>query len=342
MGTDTRTISKSKKRFGINFNIALIIILIALIAIIGSVNPTFVSYNYMMSVVVKNIMEIGLMALPMTLIVITAGIDLSVGSTMIFSAIAGGMVATSMGETAGILVTLLVGAACGLANGLIIVKLKINALITTLATFFLFRGIAKGITHGDSVYSYDFTTSVGNMDIFGIPLVLFVFIVAAVIFTLLLSKTGFGRSLYALGLNENATRYSGINADRTLIAIYMISGIVCAIAAFFYLGRFTSVKFDVANSMNLKVVTVIVLGGTSILGGVGDMKGTIIAIFIIAVLNSGLTVMDIPIDVQTIIQGTVLIISLIVYSILGERAKKRRIIEISREDEPKLVDRATA
>jgi ribose transport system permease protein/rhamnose transport system permease protein len=109
--------------------------------------------------------------------------------------------------------------------------------------------------------------------------------------------------------------------------------VICALAAYFYLGRFTSVKFDVANSMNLKVVTVIVLGGTSILGGVGDMRGTIIAVFIIAVLNSGLTVMNIPIDVQTIIQGTVLIISLIVYSILGERAKRRRIIEVGRGDD---------
>ncbi|MDR1292997.1 MAG: ABC transporter permease [Clostridiales Family XIII bacterium] len=342
MDGNTQTLSKPKRKFGVNFNVALILILIALIAIIGAVNPTFLTYNYMMSVVVKNIMEIGLMALPMTLIVITAGIDLSVGSTMIFSAIAGGMAAASMGEGAGILVTLLVGAACGLANGLIIVKLKINALITTLATFFLFRGIAKGITHGDSVYSYEFTTYVGNKDIAGIPLVLIVFIAAAVIFTLLLSKTGFGRSLYALGLNENATRYSGINADRTLIGIYVISGVVCAIAAYFYLGRFTSVKFDVANSMNLKVVTVIVLGGTSILGGVGDMKGTIIAIFIIAVLNSGLTVMDIPIDVQTIIQGTVLIISLIVYSILGERAKRRRIIEVGKGGEPRLAGQAPA
>jgi ribose transport system permease protein/rhamnose transport system permease protein len=344
MAGDTKTLAgqKTRKKFSVNFNIALLLILAALVAVIGSVNPTFVSYNYLMAVVVKNIMEIGLMALPMTLIVITAGIDLSVGSIMIFSAIAGGMAAASMGDGMGIFVTLLVGVVCGLVNGLVIVKLKINALITTLATFFLFRGIAKGITQGDSVYSYDFTTFVGNKDIGGVPLVLIVFIIVAVIFTLLLSKTGFGRSLYALGLNENATRYSGINADRTLIAIYVISGLVCAIASYFYLGRFTSVKFDVANSMNLKVVTVIVLGGTSILGGVGDMRGTIIAIFIIAVLNSGLTVMDIPIDVQTIIQGTVLIISLIVYSILGERAKRRRIIEVSKGDEPRLVDKAPA
>ncbi|MDR0519004.1 MAG: ABC transporter permease [Clostridiales Family XIII bacterium] len=328
------TLAKPRKRSGLNFNIALLVILVALILIIGIRNPTFLTYNYMMSVVVKNIMEIGLMALPMTLIVITAGIDLSVGSIMIFSAIAGGMVAQSMGDGMGILVTMAVGIICGLANGLIIVKLKISPLITTLATFFLFRGIAKGMTQGDSVYSYDFTTAVGNMEFGGFPLVLIVFIVAAVVFTLLLSKTAFGRSLYALGLNENATRYSGIKADRTLIAIYVISGVICALAAYFYLGRFSSVKFDVANSMNLKVVTVIVLGGTSILGGVGDMKGTIIAIFIIAVLNSGLTVMNIPIDVQTIIQGTVLIISLIVYSILGERAKKRRILDVSKAGGP--------
>ena len=331
------TVAKQREKCrSMSFNIALLIILIALIVAISFINPNFIQFNYVMSVVIKNIIEIGLMALPVTLIIITGGIDLSVGSIMIVSAISGGMAAAVYGNGVGVIIGLLVGVACGLVNGIVIVKLKISALVTTLATMFLFRGIAKGMTAGDSVYTYDFATFMGTTEIGGIPISLFFYIIAAVVFTLLLSKTAMGRSLYAIGLNENAARYSGLKVDKLLIAIYILSSLMCVLAAYFYLGRFTSVKFDVVNTINLKVVTVIVLGGTSILGGVGDMKG-IIATFIIAVLNSGLTVLNIPIDVQTIIQGAVLVISLIIYSILNERAKKNKIINVLKDNEVKMA-----
>jgi ribose transport system permease protein/rhamnose transport system permease protein len=330
--------NKSRKRITFNFNWALLAILAILVIVISLRNPNFLKFNYLMAAVVKNIMEIGMLALPMTLIIITGGIDLSVGSIMIFSAISGGLAAAAWGNAAGVVVALLIGVACGLLNGFVIVKLKISALVTTLATMFLFRGIAKGMTGGDSVYTYDFPTLMGTKNIGGAPLSLFFYVALAVLFTLMLSKTATGRSLFAIGLNANATRFSGIKVDRNLILIYALSGLVCAIASFFFLGRFTSVKFDVANSVNLKVVTVIVLGGTSILGGVGDMKGTIIATFIMAALNSGLSVMRIPIDVQTIIHGTVLVIALIVYSLLNAQAKKSRILEVTKEAEPKLAE----
>jgi len=145
-----KTLLKGKK-FHIGFNMALLIILIVLIVIISAIAPGFMKYNYVMNVVIKNIFEIGLLALPMTLIIITGGIDLSVGSILILSAISGGMAAASFGGAAGVFVTMAVGLLCGLANGLVIVKLKISPLVTTLATFFFFRGIAKGMTHGDSV-----------------------------------------------------------------------------------------------------------------------------------------------------------------------------------------------
>ena len=319
----------NKKGSGLSFNISLLIIFIVLFLGIGMINNSFFNANYIINVMIKNIVEIGIIALPLTLIIITGGIDLSVGSILILSAISGGLAAASLGTASGIVIGIVVGAACGFFNGIVIAKLKISPLVTTLATMFLFRGIAKGITSGDSVYSYDFTTFMGNQTVFGLPISIIIFIAIAFVFCIILSKMTLGRSLYAIGNNENATRYSGIKVDKSLILIYTLSGLMCAIAAFIYLGRFTSVKFDVANTLNLKIVTVVVLGGTSINGGIGDMKGTIIAALIIAVLNSGLTVLNIPIDVQTIIHGTVLVISLIAYSILIEKARKKRIIKVS-------------
>jgi Ribose/xylose/arabinose/galactoside ABC-type transport systems, permease components len=329
---------KTKRTNGINFNLALLIILIVIVAVIAIANPAFISYDYLMSVVIKNILEIGLIALPMTLIIITAGIDLSVGSIMILSCIAGGLAAKVGGSFAGVIVAIVVGLLCGLLNGVVITKLRISPLVTTLATMYLFRGIAKGITTGDSVYSYDFTTAMGTTSIAGIPLGLFIYIILAVVFVLLLHKTAFGVSLFGIGLNPHAAKYSGINVNKILTLVYVISGVMCALASFFYLGRFTSVKYDVANTVNMTVITVIIMGGTSILGGIGDMRGTIIATFILAVLNSGLTVLNIPVDVQTVIQGIVLIIALIVYSIVIERAKKNRLIDVSKEKETVSAD----
>ncbi len=312
-----------------NFNMALLFLFIILFIVIASLNSAFLSPDYLIGVMLKNIVEIGLMALPVTLIIITGGIDLSVGSNLVLSAMVGGIVAkqTSSG-IAGLVITLTTGVLCGLLNGIIISKLKISPLVTTLATMFLYLGIARGISTGDSVYSYKISELLGTTNFLGIPIQIYIYIVFAIIFTLILSKGILGRELKGIGLNEGATKYSGIDTDKVKIIIYVMSGLICGIAALIWLGRFTSIKYDAGMSLALKVVTVIVLGGTSILGGYGDMKGTILATLIIALLNSGLTVLNIPIDMQTIVNGLVLVTSLVVYSVLNERAKMKRIIAV--------------
>ena len=265
-----------KKLLKFSFNKALFLIWLIIFFGIAIKSPSFLTAPYIINVMLRNIVEIGMVALPMTLIIITGGIDLSVGNTMILSAMLGGIAYTRWGTAAAILVTLLTGAACGLLNGIIIAKAKISAMVTTLATMYLFLGLARGISKGDSIYSYGFAEFLGNISISGLPIQIWLYIILAVIFTLLLGKSIFGRKLYGIGLNINATKYSGVNTDRMLILIYTLCGIICAIAAFIFLGRFTSVKYDAGTSFNLKVITIVVLGGTSIMGGVGDMKGTIL------------------------------------------------------------------
>lgn len=320
---------KRKGTLKFTFNMALFLIWIVIFAAISLSSPSFLKPEYIIHVMLRNIVEIGMVALPMTLIIITGGIDLSVGNIMILSAMLGGMAAVNMGAAAGIMVTLATGALCGLINGVIIAKAKISEMVTTLATMYLFLGLARGLSQGDSMYSYDFTNFMGNTSIAGIPLQIWLFVILAIIFVVLLSKTTFGRKLYSIGLNKNATKYAGVNTDRMQIIIYVICGLVCALAAFIWLGRFTSVKYDAGTSFNLKVITVVVLGGTSINGGVGDMKGTILGALIIATLNSGLTVLNIPIDVQTIVQGAVLMIALIAYAFVGARTKRKKIVPVA-------------
>ncbi len=325
------------KKLKLTFNMALFAIFVILFVIIACLNSAFLSFDYVIGVMLRNIIELGLLALPVTLIIITGGIDLSVGSTMVLSAMSGGLAAAQFGSAAGVAVTLLTGLACGLFNGLVIAKLKISPLVATLATMYLFMGIARGMSMGDSVYSYPATNFMGNTDIGGFPLQIFLYVAFAVVFWVILSKSTLGRKLFAIGLNENAARYSGIKTDRVLISIYVMSGLMCALTSMIWLGRFTSIKYDAGTSIGLKVVTIIVLGGTSILGGLGDIKGTIIATFIIAVLNSGLTVLNIPIDTQTIVHGSILVISLITYAVLTERVKKSRIIKVDNSDQKDIM-----
>ena len=314
-----------KLKFRFTFNWALLIIFVVLFAIIACINDVFLSFDYLIGVMLRNIVEIGMMALPMTLIIITGGIDLSVGSILVLSAMVGGLAATKGGSALGVSAALLVGMGCGLFNGFLIAKIKISPLVTTLATMYLYMGLARSFSKGDSVYSYPVSDWLGNTEFANIPVQIFIYILLAVIFWFVLSKTTLGRKLFAIGLNENATVYSGINTDNIKIFIYFLSGLICAFASFIWLGRFTSIKYDAGTTLNLNVVTVIVLGGTSIMGGIGDMKGTILATLIISVLNSGLTVLEIPIAAQTIVQGLVLVISLIAYFVIYVRMGKSRM-----------------
>jgi len=317
-----------KLKFKFTFNWALLIIFVVLFTLIALINDVFLSFDYLIGVMLRNIVEIGMMALPVTLIIITGGIDLSVGSILVLSTMIGGIVAAKGGSTLGITAGLLVGMGCGLFNGFLIAKIKISPLVTTLATMYLYMGLARSISKGDSIYSYPATDWFGFTEVANIPIQLFIYILFAIIFWFVLSSTTLGRKLFAIGLNENATVYCGINTDSIKVIIYFLSGLVCAIAGFIWLGRFTSVKYDAGTSLNLNVVTVIVLGGTSIMGGTGDMKGTILATLIIAVLNSGLTVLEMPIAAQTIVQGLVLVISLVTYFVIHVSRGKSRVVAV--------------
>lgn len=316
------------KKIKLNFNGALLLIFAVLFITISIMRPEFLSVDYVIGVMLRNIVEIGLVALPVTLIIITGGIDLSVGAILVLSAITGGIAGQHLGAVAGFFVSFLVGGACGLFNAILIAKVKISPLVTTLASMFLFMGISRGISAGDSVYTYNIATFLGTTNLFGfLPLQIVIYAVLAVVFWFLLSKTPLGRKVYAIGYNEDACVYAGVKTDRIKIILYVLSGLMCALCSVIYLGRFTSVNVAADAGFNLKVVTIIVLGGASILGGVGDIKGTIIATMIIAVLNSGLTVMDIPVDNQTIVHGCVLILSLITYAMINDRAKKKKVIQ---------------
>ena len=272
------------------------------------VNSNILKPDYLFGVMLRNIVEIGMLSLTMTLIITTGGIDLSVGSTLVLSSMVGGLIyqATSNNFLA-VLGCLLTGALCGLINAIIITKFHVSPLITTLATMYLFMGIARGISKGDSIYSYPITQALGKTSVGFIPLQVLIFFLLAFVFYLIQERTLYGRYLSAMGLNINATKYSGVNTDKMLISIYMLSGIVAAFASLVWLGRFTSIKYDAGGILNMNATMVVVLGELVFLVELDICLVQLLAL-IISVLNSGLTLLNIPIDTQTIVQGSILII----------------------------------
>jgi rhamnose transport system permease protein len=259
--------------------------------------------------------EIALIALPMTLIIITGGIDLSVGSIVGLCAIMLGVAWQNWGLPleAAIVVSLLVGTACGMFNGLFITKVGLPPLITTLATLALFRGLAEGIAQARSVRGYpDWFYALGQRDFLGaIPNQLLLFGVMALVIGIVLAWTPFGRSLYAIGNNETAARFSGIPVLRNKLAIYTLSGFMSGLAAWVFVSRVSTTRSDMGTGFELTAITAVVVGGTSIFGGSGTIFGTVIGLALITLLRNGLSLAGAKGDSTTVVIGAVLILAVL-------------------------------
>ncbi len=258
--------------------------------------------------------EIALIALPMTLIIITGGIDLSVGSIMGLVAIMLGVAWYNWGlplELA-LVVALLIGAACGLFNGLFITRVGLPPLITTLATLALFRGLAEGIAQGRSVRGYpDWFFILGQKNFLGdltsIPNQLLVVVLAIIAIGAALAWTPFGRSLYAIGNNETGARFSGLPVARNKLLIYTLSGFMSGLAAWVYVSRVSTTRQDYGNGIELTAITAVVVGGTSIFGGSGTILGTVLGLALIQLMKNGLGLSGAKGDSTTIVVGVILI-----------------------------------
>ncbi|MDA8253857.1 MAG: ABC transporter permease [Rhodospirillales bacterium] len=258
--------------------------------------------------------EVGLIAMPMTFIIITGGIDLSVGSTLGMTAILLGYAWHNWGFPlpAAILFALCAGAAGGFVNGWFITRMRVPPLIMTIATLALYRGLAEGISQAHSVRGYpDWFYGLGQGAVFGVPSQLWALLVAILLFGIVLARTTFGRALHAIGHNETAARFSGIPVDRIKLAIYTASGLMAGLAAWIFVSRVSTTRSDMGTGVELDVIAAVVLGGTSIFGGVGTIAGTVLGLVLIQLLKDGLALTGVKGDATIVVIGTVLILSIL-------------------------------
>lgn len=314
------------KRLLFTREMAIFALLVIVVIVASITTPNFAS-DKTVTYLLLDVAAIMMVAFPMTLIMITGDIDLSVGSTIgLAGATVGLLMINGVPFAVAALVALVVGALAGLVNGLLVTKIALPALAVTIGTMALYRGLAVGMLGTTAVTEFPkFWTDLAKATIgsTGIPIVVFLLLALLAIFAVLLHYTPFGRGIYAIGLSKEAAAYSGVNVQRTRLILFVITGFVAALAGVYYALRYGSARGDTGTGLELQVIAAVVLGGVSVFGGFGAIGGSVAGVLLIGVLGSALRLHSVTSDVIKIVTGVLLVLSVTVGSILLWVQKRR-------------------
>ena len=306
--------------FRLNQQAALVGVLAVEVLVFAFIGKNFFSFTNGLEIVRVSV-EIGLLALALTPVILSGGIDLSVGSLMGLSAVVFGKlwldadlhraIGFEPGLAVALVCTLAVGALAGLLNGFLITRLRIPPLIVTLGSYSLFRGLAEGLTGGVQNFTIPKKhafLSLGTGYWFDvIPVQLPIFVAVAAAYWLLVHRTVIGRGVVAIGFSPDGARFAGIPVNRRIGLVCLLSGLTASLAAIIYIAHLGQAKSDAGTGYELLAITAVVLGGTSIFGGRGTVPGTLLGLFVIAVLKNGLQLADLPSELAGIMTGVLLL-----------------------------------
>ena len=306
------------------------IVLIVLLVFFSITANNFLSVNTLL-LIGKHVALYGIIAIGMTYVIITGGIDLSVGAVVgLAGMIAGGLLQKGLTlEFAGVtiyfgvplvvLITVLIGALIGVINGVIITKFNVAPFIATLGTMYICRGFANLHSNGATYSDLKGYEGLGNQGwtffgstVFGIPVGLLILAVLAVIFAIILKKTVFGWHVFSIGGNEKAAQLSGVKVDKVKILVYMISGICAAVVGIIACSQLAAAHPATGESWEMNAIAAAVLGGTSMAGGIGTIGGTIVGAFVIGVINDGMVMCGVSEFWQMVIKGLVIIVAVVI------------------------------
>lgn len=303
--------------------------LLALMIFFSLASPNFMQTDNMVAILQATAVN-GVLAIACTFVIITSGIDLSVGTLMTFCAVMAGVVCTMLGlpMSAGVIAALVSGAFMGWVSGVLIAKLKVPPFIATLGMMMLLKGLSLVISGTKPIYFNDtpdfYLISQGSLIGYIFPalpipnsvLILFLLAVGA---SVVLNKTVLGRYTFALGSNEEALRLSGVNVDFWKVTVYTVAGAICGIAGLVIASRLNSAQPALGQGYELDAIAAVVIGGTSLAGGTGTILGTIIGAFIMSVLTNGLRILNVAQEWQTVLTGAIIILA--VYADILRRRK---------------------
>ncbi|MED4204746.1 ABC transporter permease [Neobacillus mesonae] len=326
---ETQLVSNDKKKIQMKSNAIQQFLafasLIVLFIFFSIASPNFFQFDNVIGILLSTSV-IGILALGATFIIITSGIDLSVGTVMTLCSVMAGIFITSMGLPViiGVIGGILTGAVAGLLAGLAISKMRIPPFIATLAVMMIAKGLALVISGAAPIYFTaipSFTKiAMGNI-IPGVPNAIVIFFLMAIIGAILLNKTIIGRYTFAIGSNEEATRLSGVNVNKWKVIIYIIAGIFTGVAGIVMAARLNSAQPALGQGYELEAIAAVVIGGTSLSGGKGTILGTVIGALIMSVLTNGLRILSVPQEWQTVVVGAVILIAVYADVLRNKKSK---------------------
>ncbi|KIY23453.1 ABC transporter permease subunit [Mesobacillus subterraneus] len=302
------------KKYNVFQKLGPLIGLILISIILSVMSSDFLTVNNIFNVL-RQVSINALIAFGMTFVILTGGIDLSVGSILaLSSALTAGMLAGGIDPILALLIGLISGAAMGAANGLIITKGKVAPFIATLATMTIYRGFTLVYTEGRPITGLSDAVTfqmLGKGYFLGIPFPVITMLIAYAILYFILKKTTFGRGVYAIGGNEEASLLSGLRVDRIKIGVYSLTGLLAALAGTTLTSRLNSAQPTAGVSYELDAIAAVVLGGTSLSGGRGWIFGTLAGALIIGVLNNGLNLLNVSSFYQQVVKGGVILLAVL-------------------------------
>jgi len=299
-------------------------VLLLMLIVFSIMDPIYLSTGNLIDIIDQSTIN-GLIAIGMTFVIITGGIDLSVGSTMAIAIVGvGKLLASGMNPVLAVLVGALIGVVLGVLNGFLITKLKLQAFIATLGTMSIYRGVAYVITNGWPVL--DMPQNFRNMldgDVFGnIPVSIFILFGFAIVAHILLKHTRFGTYVYSMGGNEEATRLSGVNVEKNKLMVYVICGLGAALAGMIMLARLGTGEPATGQGYELNAIAAAAIGGTSLAGGRGSIIGTVLGTIVLSALKVGLVVVGVDTFWQYIATGIIIIVAVCFELIQNALSKK--------------------
>ncbi|AXE40069.1 ABC transporter permease [Acidipropionibacterium virtanenii] len=303
----------------------ILLVLVALVALMAAIAPNFASVDNIWNIA-RSISINAILAAGMTFVIITAGIDLSVGSTVAVSGVVSVLVSMAgVPAPLAVLIGVLAGAAAGLINGMLTAYMTLAAFIVTLASMTFLRGLAYTMTGGQPIVDGNLSfRGLGNGGLLGIPAPVICMLIVYVLAWFLLERTRYGRHVYAVGGNPEAARLAGVNVKAILTSVYVIAGACAGLAGVIFAGRVVSAQPTAGNGYELDAIAAVVLGGTSLAGGKGRVIGTFIGALILGVLSTGLILMNVPFFTQLLVKGIVIIIAVSIDSLKQRRFTFRR------------------
>lgn len=285
-----------------------LVVFLGLLVLWFSVNSEFFLAFGNIRNILLSVSVLGILAVPSTMLLVSANFDLSVASNAAFCGMLFALVSADGATGAGVAVALLAGLGVGVLNGFLVAKVGINSIITTLGTLAIFRGATKLLSNGQTIRIQGFQ-ELGSASTLGLPNSVLVLLAVLVVFYLLMRYSVFGRSVYAIGSNPQAARLSGIRNQRTLFLVFAITGLLAGLAGLILTSQLRAASPVAGLGLELAVVAAVILGGASLTGGRGTVIGTILGVLILGTLNNGLTITNISSFWQEVVGGVVLIVA---------------------------------